>query len=1356
MSCCPSREQFALLLAEKLTDPEAGAVEAHVQGCFSCQEALEELSRPPSTERPGPDAGEWPTLTEEPSPDFLHRLREAVPAAAWSAELAAQSLKRSELRISSSALPTPRAEACPQVAGYEVLDELGRGGMGLVYRARQVRLDRVVALKVLLAGAHANAQERARFRAEAEAVARLQHPNIVQIYEVGEEEGRPYLALEYVEGGSLADKLRGTPLPARQAAELADTLARAVHAAHLRGVVHRDLKPANVLLTADGTPKVVDFGLAKRLDGVTLHTQTGAVLGTPDFMAPEQAEGKGVGPAADVHALGALLYQMLTGRPPFLAANALDTLLRVRLEEPVPPSVLQPRTPRDLATICLKCLRKEPHKRYASALALADDLRRFLNGEPIQARPVSRGERLWRWCQRNPWLAGLSASVLALLVVLAVGATGAAIWLDRERNDAVASQKRAEAAERDKTEKLWQSYLDRARAGRFSRLRGQRFDSLEAVRAAAAIRYDLQLRNEAIACLALADLRPAPPGTPFARPPRVLTAAFGQASALDPTRWQRATAEGNVVVVRSPGREVPLRLTHPAPVDSVLWSGDGRLLAVACYNRKVYVRRLPTGQLLSVLEGLAGLVRLEFSPSGRFLLTLGYDGMAHLWDPVGGQLLVQSRDPVVGPFSADDDLLENHGRLWQVADGGECRILNPIEEGGDAAASDRMPTWNAQFSPDGRLLATAPERSVILWDAAKGNELVRLPATPVRGGIHFLNDGSLCTADQSGLLRWSIRLRDGTDGTLQVGPPRTLLTLPLVPARQHATSRDGRWLAVAESQGNRALLLDPEHPANVRPLPGQLNCHYAAVSPDGRWAATASWAFDPPVPIKIWDTATAACVHQITEGSYATVTFTPDGRWLVAGGQTAYQFWEVGTWRRGRRFTRTSNLPGPAAFSPDGRLMAMVPSNFVVRLVGPETGDEIATLTPPNPGLVSALCFSGDGSRLAVATENNPVFVWDLRAIRRGLREMELDWDLPDYPAEAKGSDRPVVNVLGGQAVGPGAGGADSERKRQQQSLLDGPPLTGHTDIVTCVSYRPDGRLLATGSYDHTVRLWDLTTRQVMRTLEGHTQAVWGLAWSPDGKRLASASGNPSRRDTAAEIKLWDTETGKELRTLPSPGGGVYGLAWSPDGKRLASAGFDKVVRLWDPDSGKEIRTLPGHTKELWGVAFSHDGQRLASTGFDATVRVWDVATGKPVLTASGHEGPVWSVAYSPDGKLLATAGDDWKVRLWDAATGTQLRQLSGHSLSPYSVCFSRDGKRLLSASGHRWQPGHAGEVIAWDVATGKELDCLIGDSYGFFAAAFAPDGRHFACAAMDRSVKLCDLEKAETLPGVLGKEAPP
>jgi serine/threonine-protein kinase len=345
------------------------------------------------------------------------------------------------------------APAGPSVPGYEILSQLGRGGMGVVYKARHVGLDRVVALKMVLAGAHAEPHQLARFHAEAQAVARFQHPNIVQIHEVGTADGLPYFSLEFLDGGPLDKKIARMPQPPRFAAELVAALARAMSYAHERGVIHRDLKPANVLLSADGTPKITDFGLAKRLDGDSLQTRSGTVVGTPSFMAPEQARGdlKEVGPHSDVYSLGAILYDLLTGRPPFLGASMLDTLDQVRSQEPVPPAALIGRVPKDLETICLKCLQKEPAKRYASAAALADDLRRFLNGEPIVARPVSAPERAWRWAKRNPWVAGLGVAVAVLLVIVA-GTSTVFAWQFNLKKEAAETAAAKEKKEHDRAE----------------------------------------------------------------------------------------------------------------------------------------------------------------------------------------------------------------------------------------------------------------------------------------------------------------------------------------------------------------------------------------------------------------------------------------------------------------------------------------------------------------------------------------------------------------------------------------------------------------------------------------------------------------------------------------------------------------------------------------------------------------------------------------------------------------------------------------------------------------------------------------------------------------------------------------
>jgi serine/threonine-protein kinase len=406
------------------------------------------------------------------------------PRASDTAEMV---LPRLQPKAPDTPRPVPVDDAAPEsqpggmaIPGYQILGELGRGGMGVVFRARQTSLGRVVALKMVLDGRHAGSDERARFRREAEDVARLQHPHIVQIHEVGEHDGTPFFSLEYVEAGNLDKRINGTPLPARVAVDLVEKLARAVDAAHQKGIVHRDLKPANVLLTADGQPKITDFGLAKRVEreaqsaegaehvaarpAVGALTQSGAIVGTPSYMAPEQAGGprQTIGPAADVYALGAILYECLTGRPPFRGETALDTVRQVRSEEPVPPSRLNRKVPRDLETISLKCLAKVPGKRYPTAEDLAEDLRRFRAGEPIRARPAGRLEKAWRWCRRKPALAGMVAAVSLLVVGLVAGA----FWYLQDQAD-----RSVQAAQAEQKQMLAEQGI------------GQALDQAEAVRA---------------------------------------------------------------------------------------------------------------------------------------------------------------------------------------------------------------------------------------------------------------------------------------------------------------------------------------------------------------------------------------------------------------------------------------------------------------------------------------------------------------------------------------------------------------------------------------------------------------------------------------------------------------------------------------------------------------------------------------------------------------------------------------------------------------------------------------------------------------------------------------------------------
>src|SRR5262245_51752814 len=399
-----------------------------------------------------------------------------------------------------------------ELPGYGTLEAFGLGGIDVVYKPRETSLQRLVALKVILAGSHAGMLERARFRQEAEAVACLQHPNIVQIFEVGLHAGVSYLALEYVGGGTLEQHTAGQPQEPRAAARLVETLARAIHHAHQQGIVHRDLKPANILLTPEGAPKITDFGIARPFAAPGQLTLTGAVIGTPGYLAPEQATGRrDITPAADVYSLGTILYELLTGRPPFEATTLHEVLQQTLTAEPIAPRRLRRDLSRDLETICLKCLEKEPARRYGSAAELADDPHRYLADEPVKARPVGLVGRTWRRCRRNPVLASLCAAVLLLLTVVAVGGVVLSLGLR-------AALGQARDAEHEGKGKLFEAYVSDANATRMSGQAGQRFGALRRVRDALDVAEEiglseadrLRLRNVALAALCLPDMEIGP------------------------------------------------------------------------------------------------------------------------------------------------------------------------------------------------------------------------------------------------------------------------------------------------------------------------------------------------------------------------------------------------------------------------------------------------------------------------------------------------------------------------------------------------------------------------------------------------------------------------------------------------------------------------------------------------------------------------------------------------------------------------------------------------------------------------------------------------------------------------------
>jgi WD40 repeat protein len=1086
-SLCPSDATLAAVAAGSLSAAALDQLVPHLESCTFCQGRLEALDGQPNS--------------------VVEVLRHSSSGG-------------------NEPPPTLQGEAAAALVGlperigvYVILGELGRGGMGVVYKAWQEPLRRLVALKMMLTGRFADAARRARFQTEAEAIARLQHPDIVQVFEIGEHDGQPYFTLEHLDGGSLAEHIAGRTLSPTQAAAWVEKLARAVHYAHERGILHRDLKPSNILRTAAGHLKIVDFGLAKLLQGAAYETRSGEILGTPEYMAPEAAEGTESGPACDIYALGAILYCLLTGRPPFQGPSTLETLLQIRNDQPVPPRRLQPGVPRDLNTVCLKCLEKLPRRRYASALDLADDLARFLDGRPTRARPVGPLGRTIRWARRRPAVAALAA---ALILVTALGFA------------LVSWQWRAEVVARRVAERL-------------------------------AISLAL---DEAINRCERSD-----PAGPLA-----LVRSLEDVTRLDDADLEhvvRINLAGWLPRATRRGRSFGVSDGKTGYVWRLALDRKERVLVTANFEDGAQLWDVASGRRLAVLSPPGAVLAVAISPNGETLLTGtgmdgGHGGQVQRWDAAGrliGTPLTHA-DPVsMVAFSPRDS------RSFLSVSGNIVRLWS-AETGQLIANEMRHPALvhSAAFSPDGSILASAADDGIVrFWDATTGAPQGQL-ASPHPGPV-----SDVAFSPNGKLLATGSRAANKTSGEARVWSvdSRQVLAGPFAHpevVRSVAFGWDGDLL-VTGCQDRYVRYFDYRN-AGLIGLPVPVAYAVQALLPadNGRAMFFATMGGAPGAHQITLPRPAPLTLRRPISDTRGTIDFDSTGRRVALGGDTMQALiWELPSGRPVVLPLQPKDQIHAVAFRPDRNQILTGSTDGVCRLWDLGSGKLLRETR--QPGTVYSLSFRPDGRWFVIGSSDGTARVWSsendhagpvLRhgdAVewatfgRDGLTLLTASWDgrlrkWDPYTGTLLYESAESGSIMSG-GLGPDDRLAATVVNRRPVRLWDaqtGQPaltrLAQRTGPLRAATLGPDGRTMVAAGTDFLVRFWDLPTAKPLGPPLPHVDEVYRAVFSPDGSQVVTTC-----RDKY--LRLWkvDPPLAGSVETIRLRAEVAAGLELGPSGE---------------------------------------------------------------------------------------------------------------------------------------------------------------------------------------------------------------